>query len=64
MSEVRWAALATALFLAGGLSQLGAPAPVWWTLYLACYVTGGWEPALSGLRALIGGSDAYQIVST
>ncbi|MGA9748477.1 MAG: heavy metal translocating P-type ATPase [Nocardioides sp.] len=53
MSEVRWAALATALFAAGGLSQLlGAPAPVWWTLYLACYVTGGWEPALSGLQAL------------
>jgi heavy metal translocating P-type ATPase len=53
MSEVRWAALATALFLAGGASQLlGAPAPVWWALYLACYATGGWEPALSGLQAL------------
>jgi heavy metal translocating P-type ATPase len=53
MSEVRWAALATALFAAGAVSQLlGAPAPVWWTLYLACYVTGGWEPALSGLQAL------------
>ncbi|WP_408899712.1 heavy metal translocating P-type ATPase (plasmid) [Nocardioides sp. R1-1] len=53
MSEVRWAALATTLFLAGGACQLlGAPAPVWWTLYLACYATGGWEPALSGLQAL------------
>ncbi len=53
MSEVRWAALATALFLAGGTCQLlGAPAAVWWTLYLACYVTGGWEPTLSGLQAL------------
>jgi cation-transporting P-type ATPase J len=53
MSEVRWAALATVLFVAGGVAQLsGAPAPVWWTLYLACYVTGGWEPALSGLQAL------------
>jgi len=53
MSEVRWAALATALFLAGGAGQLlGAPAPVWWTLYLACYATGGWDSALSGLRAL------------
>jgi heavy metal translocating P-type ATPase len=53
MSEVRWAALATVLFLAGGASQLlGAPAPVWWALYLACYATGGWEPALSGLQAL------------
>ncbi len=53
MSEVRWAALATALFAAGGVCQLlGAPAPVWWALYLACYATGGWEPALSGLQAL------------
>ena len=53
MSEVRWAALATLLFAAGAISQLvGAPAPVWWTFYLACYVTGGWEPALSGLQAL------------
>jgi heavy metal translocating P-type ATPase len=53
MSEMRWAALATALFLAGGACQLvGAPAPLWWTLYLACYATGGWEPALSGLQAL------------
>src|SRR5918992_758225 len=53
MSEVRWAALATALFVAGGVCQLlGAPAPVWWTLYLACYATGGWDPALSGLQAL------------
>jgi heavy metal translocating P-type ATPase len=53
MSEVRWAALATALFLVGGACQLlGAPPPVWWTLYLACYATGGWEPALSGLQAL------------
>ena len=53
MSEVRWAALATVLFAAGAMSQLlGAPAPVWWALYLACYATGGWEPALSGLRAL------------
>src|SRR3954468_1776707 len=53
MSEVRWAALATALFLAGSAAQLlGAPAPVYWTLYLTCYVTGGWQPALSGLQAL------------
>src|SRR5919107_6259586 len=53
MSEVRWAALATVLFAAGGASQLlGAPAAVWWTLYLACYVTGGGGPTLSGLQAL------------
>ncbi|MFC5001804.1 heavy metal translocating P-type ATPase [Dactylosporangium cerinum] len=53
LPEIRWAALATVLFAAGGLAQLaGVPSPVWWTLYLACYATGGWEPALAGLRAL------------
>ncbi|HEY2098789.1 MAG TPA: heavy metal translocating P-type ATPase, partial [Pseudonocardia sp.] len=31
---------------------LGTPAPLWWAFYLACYLVGGWEPALSGLRAL------------
>ncbi|GAA1103029.1 heavy metal translocating P-type ATPase [Nocardiopsis metallicus] len=53
LAEVRWAAAALALFLVGWAAQiLGAPAWVWWTLYLTCYVTGGWDSALSGLRAL------------
>ena len=53
LAEVRWAAVATVLFALGGIAQLGAaPAPVWWTLHLACYAAGGWEPALAGLRAL------------
>jgi cation-transporting P-type ATPase J len=53
MPEVRWATASLALFAAGGAAQLaGAPAPVWWALYLACYAAGGWEPALAGLRAL------------
>ncbi len=53
MAEVRWAAAATVLFAVGGMAQLaGAPVAVWWACYLACYVTGGWEPALAGLRAL------------
>jgi heavy metal translocating P-type ATPase len=53
MPEVRWAAASLVLFAAGGAAQLaGAPAPVWWALYLACYAAGGWEPALAGLRAL------------
>ncbi|MGZ0152844.1 heavy metal translocating P-type ATPase [Kribbella sp. WER1] len=53
MPEVRWAALATVFFLIGaGLQALGTPAPVWWACYLICYVTGGWEPAWSGLQAL------------
>ncbi len=51
--EVRWAAVATVLFAGGGLAQLaGAPSAVWWSFYLACYVTGGWEPGLAGLQAL------------
>ncbi|WP_028474337.1 heavy metal translocating P-type ATPase [Nocardioides alkalitolerans] len=53
LTEVRWASVATGLFALGAVAQVvGAPAPVWWTLYLACYATGGWEPALEGLRAL------------
>jgi cation transport ATPase len=51
--EVRWALLATGLFAAGGVTQLaGGQAALWWTLYLACYAAGGWEPGLAGLRAL------------
>ncbi|MFP5345966.1 MAG: heavy metal translocating P-type ATPase [Actinomycetes bacterium] len=53
LSEVRWAAAATVLFVAGAVAQLaGAPPLLWWALYLACYVAGGWEPGLAGLRAL------------
>jgi len=53
MAEVRWAAAAALLFTLGGVLQLaGAPPVVWWAVYLACYVTGGWEPALAGLQAL------------
>ncbi|MFC0530969.1 heavy metal translocating P-type ATPase [Phytohabitans kaempferiae] len=55
--EVRWAALATALFAVGAVFQLtGGPAWSWWTLYLACYAAGGWEPGLAGLRALRAGT--------
>jgi heavy metal translocating P-type ATPase len=53
LPEVRWAAVATVLFALGLAAQFGgAPAWVWWALYLGCYVIGGWEPALAGLRAL------------
>lgn len=35
------------------LSNCSADRPwLWWTLYLACYVTEGWEPVLAGLNAL------------
>ncbi|MQS09512.1 heavy metal translocating P-type ATPase [Streptomyces alkaliphilus] len=53
MPETRWAATALALFLlALPLHLTGAPAWLWGPLYAAVYVTGGWEPALEGLRAL------------
>ncbi len=53
LPEVRWATMATVLFVVGLAAQFGgAPAWVWWSLYLACYVTGGWEPGLAGLQAL------------
>ncbi|HET9169100.1 MAG TPA: heavy metal translocating P-type ATPase, partial [Actinospica sp.] len=53
LPEVRWAALATALFLAGLVAHF-APSPAWlaWAFFLACYVAGGWEPGLAGLTAL------------
>ncbi|MBJ7450841.1 MAG: hypothetical protein JHC71_02010, partial [Blastococcus sp.] len=55
LPEVRWAAGALALFLLGGIAQVaGAPAPVYWALYLACYAVGGWEPGWAGLKALRG----------
>ncbi|MFF3665721.1 heavy metal translocating P-type ATPase [Microtetraspora malaysiensis] len=53
LPEVRWAAAAAALFAVGGIAQLaGTPSWLWWALYLTCYVAGGWEPGLAGLRAL------------
>jgi heavy metal translocating P-type ATPase len=53
LPEVRWAAVATVLFCGGLLTEL-ADGPGWlsWTLLLACYVTGGWEPGWAGLQAL------------
>ncbi|MGE2721504.1 heavy metal translocating P-type ATPase [Mycolicibacterium celeriflavum] len=53
VSSVRWAAVALALFLTGLAAQLAdAPPWLWWTAYLACYLTGGWSPAWEGLQAL------------
>jgi cobalt/nickel-transporting P-type ATPase D len=51
--SVRWAAVALALFLAGLTAQCsGAAETVWWTLYLACYLSGGWGSAWAGAKAL------------
>ncbi|WP_435873780.1 heavy metal translocating P-type ATPase [Nocardia fluminea] len=53
LAEMRWAGAASVLFLVGLSAQLAdTPAGVATALYLACYVCGGWEPALAGLRAL------------
>ncbi|MEV0063675.1 heavy metal translocating P-type ATPase [Nocardia sp. NPDC050718] len=51
--EMRWAAAAIALFALGLTAKLtGGPAWLWWALLLACYLVGGWEPGLEGLKAL------------
>ncbi|GGR90647.1 metal-transporting ATPase [Streptomyces aureoverticillatus] len=53
LAEARWAAAATAAFLSALPLQLtGTPAWLWGPLYAVAYVTGGWEPAWAGLRAL------------
>lgn len=53
LAEIRWAAASTALFALGAAAYFAdAPSWLWWTLLLACYATGGWEPGLAGLRAL------------
>ena len=53
LPEVRWAGIALAMFLAGWLLQLcQAPEWSWWTAYLACYLSGGWEPTRAGLQEL------------
>jgi cation-transporting P-type ATPase D len=53
VASVRWAVAALCLFLVGLAAHLlGAPSAIWWTLYLACYLTGGWSPAWEGIQAL------------
>jgi heavy metal translocating P-type ATPase len=53
MPEVRWASAATILFVFGLVAHF-ASGPAWlsWTLFLACYAAGGWEPGWAGLQAL------------
>lgn len=53
LPEVRWAGVATVLFALGsGVYYAGGPTWLWWTLFLGCYVSGGWEPGWAGLQAL------------
>ncbi|MEU9169673.1 heavy metal translocating P-type ATPase [Streptomyces sp. NPDC048420] len=53
LPEARWALASTVAFLLGLALDLGGLP--WWAygpLYAVAYATGGWEPALEGLRAL------------
>jgi cation-transporting P-type ATPase D len=51
--SARWAAASSVLFLAGLVAQVAdAPPALFWALYLACYLTGGWGSAVEGLQAL------------
>ena len=53
VGEVRWAGLATVAFLGAlAVRALGGPAELAWALFVLCYLSGGWQPGLSGLRAL------------
>ncbi|GAA3446366.1 heavy metal translocating P-type ATPase [Planomonospora venezuelensis] len=53
LAEVRWAAVSLAAFCAALVLQVaGTPGWAWGVAYGLCYVCGGWEPALAGLRAL------------
>ncbi|MFC9245526.1 heavy metal translocating P-type ATPase [Streptomyces sp. NPDC057136] len=53
LAEARWAGAALVLFMVALPLQLtGAPAWTWGPLYALAYLTGGWEPAWEGLRAL------------
>ncbi len=53
LASVRWAVAALVLMLTAVAAQLAdAPQPLWWTLYLAGYLAGGWQSAVSGVQAL------------
>jgi heavy metal translocating P-type ATPase len=53
LPEVRWATAATVLFLAGLIVDLaGGAGWIYWSLFLACYVAGGWEPGWAGVQEL------------
>ena len=51
--EVRWAALSVGLFAVAVAGRLiGLPGWLVAVVFVGCYVSGGWEPGLAGLRAL------------
>ncbi|MFG3002764.1 heavy metal translocating P-type ATPase [Streptomyces calvus] len=53
LPEARWALVSLVAFLLGLAADLGGASPwISGVLYAVAYVSGGWEPALEGLRAL------------
>ena len=51
--EIRWAALSVVLFVFGmGVTATGIAPLLAGLLFAGCYIFGGWEPGLAGLRAL------------
>jgi heavy metal translocating P-type ATPase len=51
--EIRWAALSVVFFaVALTVTAVGGSSWLAGTLFAVCYIFGGWEPALAGLRAL------------
>ena len=53
LPEIRWAALSVVLFGFGlGVTAAGIAPWLAGLFFTACYVSGGWEPGLAGLRAL------------
>jgi len=53
LPEVRWALLATVLFVAGLLLRLaGVPGWLSGVVFAGCYLAGGWRPAVAGWQAL------------
>lgn len=51
--ELRWARVCVGFFVVAAAAEAwGWPEGVWVALYLACYLSGGWQPARDGLQAL------------
>lgn len=53
LPSARWALSALVFFLLGLVTTaVGAPQALTWALFGVCYAAGGWDPGLSGLRAM------------
>lgn len=50
--QVRWSALSLLLFTLGLWCWDATAHPLAWGCFIGCYICGGWEPGLAGLKAL------------